>query len=51
MVRTIVGARGVVRGQVLRSTRIVAVAIVPFLLLAFAVLFPFPDQTSDLSPG
>jgi hypothetical protein len=51
-----VGARGVTRDQVLRSTRIVAAVIVPFLLLAFAVLFPFPDQTShhfawDIKPS
>jgi len=43
-----VGPGGGTRDRVLRSTRIVAGAIVPFLLLAFAVLYPFPDRTSHL---
>jgi hypothetical protein len=34
--------------RVLRSTRVVAAIIVPFLVLAFAVLVPWPDDTRRL---
>jgi len=34
--------------RILRPTRVVAAIIVPFLVLAFAVLVPFPDDTRRL---
>ena len=37
--------------RVFRSTRILGIVIVPFLLVAFALLYFFPDDTGTGSPG